>query len=216
MLDIYEAMSTLRAVRRLKPDTIPTDVLHRVLQAAAWAPTGGNVQPFRVIVVKKPEYKLKIGNWYSEEWQKYIEPSRAGLQNMPEADRISHGKTIKAGDYLAAHMHEVPALLVFCFNPKHMAITDADLDRASVVGGGSVYPAVQNVMLACRKEGLGCVLTTLLCFKEAEVKRLLEIPDDWGTCAHIPIGYPVLKGHGPISRRSVNKLSYLDRWNNEI
>lgn len=216
MLDLYEAMSTLRAVRRLKPDSIPTEVLNRVLQAAAWAPTGGNVQPFRIVVVKNPEQKLKIGNWYNEEWQKYIAPSRAALPKMPEADRISHGKTIKAGDYLAGHMHEVPALLVFCFNPKYMAITDADLGRASVVGGGSVYPAVQNVMLACRKEGLGCVLTTLLCYKEAEIKSLLEIPGDWGTCAHIPIGYPVLKGHGPISRKSVNKLSYLDRWNNEI
>ena len=62
MLDLYEAMSTLRAVRRLKPDSIPTEVLNRVLQAAAWAPTGGNVQPFRIVVVKNPEQKLKIGN----------------------------------------------------------------------------------------------------------------------------------------------------------
>ena len=95
MLDLYEAMSTLRAVRRLKPDSIPTEVLNRVLQAAAWAPTGGNVQPFRIVVVKNPEQKLKIGNWYNEEWQKYIAPSRAALPKMPEADRISHGKTIK-------------------------------------------------------------------------------------------------------------------------
>ncbi|MFT7686752.1 MAG: nitroreductase [Candidatus Azotimanducaceae bacterium] len=216
MLDVYEAMSTLRAVRRLKSDPIPTAVLNRVLQAAAWAPTGGNAQPFRIVVVKNPEYKLKIGTWYKEEWQKYIAPSRAALMNMPEVDRTSHGKTIKAGDYLAAHMQEAPVLLVFCFNPNHMAITDAKLDRASVVGGGSVYPAVQNVLLACRKEGLGCVLTTLLCFKEAEIKNLLEIPVEWGTCAHIPIGYPVLKGHGSISRRSVNKLSFLDRWDNEF
>jgi len=93
-----------------------------------------------------------------------------------------------------------------------MAITDADLNRPSVVGGGSVYTAVQNVMLACRQEGLGCVLTTLLCYQEQAIKQLLDIPEQWGTCAHIPIGYPVLKGHGPISRRPVTKLVFKDSW----
>ncbi len=109
-------------------------------------------------------------------------------------------------------MAEAPALLLFCFNPSTMAITDANLDRPSVVGGGSVYTAVQNVMLACRTEGLGCVLTTLLCFKEAEIKALLDIPAEWGTCGLVPIGYPVLKGHGPITRRPIEKMAYKDTW----
>ena len=212
MVELYEAMSSLRAVRRLKPDPIPADVMQRVLQAAAWAPTGGNVQPFRIIVVKDPDYLGSIQGWYAEEWSKYTAPNRAGLPKMPEDARQQAEKMLKSGDYLAAHMAEVPAMLVFCFNPKFMAITDSDLGRPSVVGGGSVYTAVQNVMLACRAEGLGCVLTTLLCFKETEIKSLLGIPADWGTCAHIPIGYPVLKGHGPISRRPVEKLVYLDQW----
>ena len=131
---------------------------------------------------------------------------------MAPAAKDSTEKMLKAGDYLARHMHEAPAILIFCFNPAHMAITDSDLGRPSVVGGGSVYTAVQNVMLACRAEGLGCVLTTLLCFKEPEIKALLEIPEDWYTCAHVPIGYPVLRGHGPISRRPVAKIAYRDRF----
>ncbi len=212
MVVLYEAKSSLRAVRRLKPDPIPADVMQRVLQAAAWAPTGGNVQPFRIVVVKEPDHLGNIQGWYAEEWSKYTAPNRTGLSKMPEDARQQAEKMLKAGDYLAHHMAEVPAMLVFCFNPKFMAITDADLGRPSVVGGGSVYTAVQNVMLACRAEGLGCVLTTLLCFKETEIKSLLGIPADWGTCAHIPIGYPVLKGHGPISRRPVEKLVYLDQW----
>jgi nitroreductase len=206
MLDVYEAMSTLRAVRRLKPDPIPEESMQRVLQAAAWAPTGGNVQPFRIVHVTAAEPKAVIANLYQEEWAKYTRAMRGA-----EPDSAS-GKMLRAGDYLANHMAEVPALLVFCFNANNMAITDADLDRPSVVGGGSVYTAVQNVMLACRAEGLGCVLTTLLCYREKEVKDLLGIPDPWGTCAHIPIGYPVLRGHGPISRRSVDKLVYQNRW----
>jgi nitroreductase len=93
-----------------------------------------------------------------------------------------------------------------------MAITDSDLGRPSVVGGGSVYPAVQNAMLACVAEGVGCTLTTLLCYREAEIKALLDVPADWYTCAFMPIGYPVLRGHGPISRRPVDKLAFADRW----
>ena len=98
------------------------------------------------------------------------------------------------------------------FNPEHMAITDSDQDRVSVVGGGSIYPAVQNALLACRAEGLGCVLTTLLCEFEPEVREILEIPEPWGTAAAIPIGYSVGKGHGPIKRKPIEKLAFRDTW----
>ncbi len=207
-MQLTEAMSTLRAVRRLKPDPIPGDVLQRVLQAAAWAPTGGNVQPFRIVCVQDRPAMEQIAALYDEEWSKYTVAMRALADKLP-GDRA---KMMKAGDYLAAHMGEVPAMLVFCFNPDLMAITDADLDRPSVVGGGSVYTAVQNAMLACVEEGLGCTLTTLLCYREAEVKSILDMPDDWYTCAHVPIGYPVLKGHGPISRRPIEKMVFGNRW----
>ncbi len=216
MVELYEAMSSLRAVRRLKPDSIPDDVLERVLQAAAWAPTGGNVQPFRIVVVKDRVKLAEIKALYHEEWHSYTAAMRSGLDKMQEPAADASRKMLKAGDYLSDHMAEVPALLVFCFNPDHMAITDADLDRPSVVGGGSVYTAVQNVMLACRAEGLGCVLTTLLCYREDEIKQLLDIPPEWGTCAHIPIGYPVLRGHGPITRRSISKLAFLDSWGESV
>ena len=93
-----------------------------------------------------------------------------------------------------------------------MTITDENLKRPSVVGGGSVYPAVQNLLLAARSEGLGCVLTTLLCLEEESVKSLLEIPEDWFTCAHVPLGYPILGGHGPISRRPLEQMAYLDKF----
>jgi nitroreductase len=93
-----------------------------------------------------------------------------------------------------------------------MAITDSGLSRISVVGGGSIYTAVENLLLACRAEGLGCVLTTLLCACEPEVTALLSIPSPWGTAAAIPIGYPILRGHGPITRRAVSELAFLDSW----
>ena len=85
-------------------------------------------------------------------------------------------RTLAAGDYLGAHFGETPVIAVFCFNPKNMAITDAKQERVSVVGGGLVYTAVENLLLACRAEGLGCVLTTLLCECEPEVRKLWRYP----------------------------------------
>jgi nitroreductase len=216
-MGIYQAMRTLRAVRRLKPDPIPDEVLHRVLEAATWAPTGGNQQPWRIIAVKDREKKRRLGAWYAERWSAFSKMYRANLPaDMPEDARKRMLRTIAAGDYLAQHFGETPVIAIFCFNPKQMAITDAKQNRPSVVGGGSVYPSVENLLLACRAEGLGCVLTTLLCEVEPEVKELLAIPEGWGTAAAIPIGYPIGTGHGPIIRRPVRELAYVDSWGTRI
>ena len=211
-IGLYEAMSTLRAVRRLRPDPVPAPLLRRVLEAATWAPTGGNLQPWRVIVVTDPGRRRRLGALYAERWAAYARGHRRLLADAPEASRQRTERMLRAGDHLGARFGEVPVVAVFCFDPGRMAITDAKLDRPSVVGGASVYPAVQNLLLACRAEGLGCVLTTLLCECEAEVRGILGIPEPWGTAAAVPIGYPALRGHGPISRRPVEKMAFLDGW----
>ncbi|HEY6395704.1 MAG TPA: nitroreductase family protein [Candidatus Binataceae bacterium] len=215
-MGVYETMRTLRAVRRLRADPIPGDVLRRVLEAATWAPTGGNAQPWRVIAVKDPARKKRLGELYSERWSAFARVYRAMPADTPAPVRDRTERTVRAGDYLAAHFGETPVIAIFCFNPKQMAITDAKLDRVSVVGGGSVYTAVENLLLACRAEGLGCVLTTLLCEREPEVKALLGIPEPWGTAAAVPIGYPVGRGHGPLIRRPVEQLTYLDSWGTRL
>lgn len=211
-IGIYEAMRTLRAVRRLRPDPIPDDVLHRVLEAATWAPTGGNRQPWRIIVVKERKRKEQLAALYTEVWAGFIKPYQAQLAQQPQAVRERTERMLRAGEHLAVHFADSPVILVFCFNPEEMAITDAKLDRVSVVGGASVYTAVENALLACRAEGLGCTLTTLLCAHEPQVRELLAIPQPWGTAAAIPVGYPVHRGHGPISRRPVAELTFTDSW----
>jgi len=210
--DLYDVMSTLRAVRRLRPDPIPADVLDRVLQAACWAPTGGNMQPWRIIVVRSPEHKQALADVYAPEWRTYTDFSRrrAERQQMPDADKAKFERTLAAGDYLADHLTEAPVILLFIADPAMMAITDKNLDPISMVGGGSVYTAVQNAMLACVAEGLGCTLTTLHCIREPEVKAALGIPESWATLAMVPIGYPVGKGHGPITRRPPADLVFDD------
>lgn len=211
-MELYDAMSTLRAVRRLKADPIPLEVQDRILTAATWAPTGGNVQPWRIVAVTDPEKKAVFGDLYRPHWEAYLEKYAARLDGMDPDVRASSERAMDAGTYLADHMHEVPLIAVFCFNPGIMTITDIDQPRPTVVGGGSVYPAVQNFLLACRNEGLGCVLTTLLCMEEEKVKALLNMPEDWYTCAHIPVGYPVRGGHGPIRRYGIDKMVHRNEW----
>lgn len=210
--ELYEAMSTLRAVRKLRPDPIPDDVLERVLQAACWAPTGGNQQPWKVIVVIDPDRKAGLQAIYRPEWQKYSATFLERMAGQPDDVVAPWKRVAAAGDHLADHLHEAPAILLFCANPAAMAITDAKLDRVSLVGGGSVYPAVQNAMLACVAEGLGCTLTTLHCKREPEVKDLLDIPDGWATVALVPIGYPVGRGHGPITRKGTDRMAARDTF----
>ena len=212
MNDIYEMMSTLRAVRRLRPDPIPDDVMDRVLQAAAWAPTGGNMQPWRVIVVTSSERKQALADIYKPAWYRYAKGYDKRIEQLPADEAEKARRNRIAGDYLADHLHEAPTILLFVADPQMMAITDAKLDRVSMVGGGSVYTAVQNAMLAARTEGLGCVLTTLHCLAEEEVKEALRIPEGWATLAMVPLGYPIGSGHGAITRQSVTALAFDDAF----
>ena len=150
----YELLRTQRAVRRLRPDPIPDDVLARVMDAARYAPSGGNRQGWRMVMVTDADKKQRLGELYSQSWQGYRNQygSTQGLSADAAAALV---RTLDAGSYMAEHMHTYPLIAVVCFYPRVMAVTDAGLERVSVVGGGSVYPAVQNFMLACRRRRLG-------------------------------------------------------------
>jgi nitroreductase/alkylhydroperoxidase family enzyme len=211
-VDLYQAASTTRAVRRLRPDPVPDDVLERVLRAATWAPSGGNLQPWHVLAVRDPVRKQALADLYRGPWADYASSRRGLLEALPAEMSDRAERMLGAGDYLSDHLHEAPVINVFCFNPERLHVTDSALGRLSVVGGASLYPAVQNFLLACRAEGLGCVLTTLLCEREKEVRELLEIPEPWATCAFVPIGWPVGGGHGPVSRRPVEQVAFGDRF----
>lgn len=207
----YEFLRTQRAVRRLRPDPIPDEVLARVMDATRYAPTGGNRQGWRMVMVTDAEKKARLAELYAPTWEEFRKRYENTEGMSPEAAETLI-RTLDAGSYMAKHMHAYPLIAIVCFHPSALAVTDAGLDRVSVVGGGSIYPAVQNFMLACRAEGLGCVLTTLLCHHEAEVKTLLSIPDDWYTAAAVPVGYPVGGGYGPVRRVPVDKLFFQDSW----
>jgi nitroreductase len=212
-LDVFEAMRTMRTVRRLRPAPVPDEVLRRVLTAATWAPSGGNRQPWRFVVVREAALKRQLQEMYLALWQTFSAAYTARLlETVPPEERASSERMLRAADHLAQHLHEVPVIVVVCVHVPDLAITDGGFERPPVVGGASIYPAVQNLLLACRAVGLGAALTTLLCQKEPEVQAMLSIPKRWATCAHIAIGHPEGTGHGAVKRRPVDEVAYLDRW----
>ena len=155
-MDVYAAMSTQRAVRRLRPDPIPHDVLERVLQAAAWAPTGGNQQPWRVVVVTDAETKQVLADLYRPEWERFSAMYAALIAAAPEDEQPKLQRAAAAGDHLAAHLHEAPAVLVFYFDPRRMAVTDSELENSVVLAESRIVgiPRLADSLLGRNTEVL--------------------------------------------------------------
>jgi nitroreductase len=197
-MEFYEVASTQRAMRRLKPDPVPEELIWKILQTAIMAPSGGNAQPWNFLVVRDAEKKRKIGEWYLDAWKKSYGPARdAMLANEAMA------RTYRSADHLANHLADVPVLII--------ATIRVGMQRVGNTLGASIYPAVQNLMLAARAEGLGTTLTTLHKLHEAEVRQLLGVPDDVETMALIPLGWPKGK-FGTPSRLPIEKVVYWDQW----
>jgi nitroreductase len=211
--DLYALLSTTRSIRRISDAPVSEEVLLRIMQAAVWAPSGGNRQPWRIIAVRDRVIKEKIGRLYAAEWEQYVEYNVAKFDGHPPAVVAQVREAYSGGTRLAETLADVPVLAMFVHDPSALYVTDADLGRHPVVGGASLYPAVQNFLLAARAEGLGGVLTTLVCNRETELRDILKFPTGWGVHAMVPLGYP--KGnHGPITRASVEEMTSIDQWKN--
>lgn len=204
-MDFREVIQTTGACRHYRPDPVPDDVLARVLDAARWAPTGGNRQGVRFLVVRDPVKRRALRDLYVPLWEQYVQ--RAGARPGAPLPKL-----VAAADHMARHLDEVPVLLVVCAQLGDLLATDRHLDRLSVVGGGSIYPAVQNVLLAARAEGLGTALTTLLCAVEPQVKELLGIPADALTAALVPLGWPAQPFPRKLARRPLSDICFGDAW----
>ena len=211
-LDLYDALSTCRAVRRIRPDPIPDAVLTRVLRAAICAPSGGNAQPWRVIAVREHEGKHQLGEVFRKTWAGYSQPGRDAMARLPPEKRARGERTMAAGDQLAANFDDVPVVLVWVHDPRFLGSPEEKSIQPEFIHGGSLYPAIHNLLLACRAEGLGGVITTMAWRYEDEVRALLEIPDPWRMHALVPIGYPVGKGHGQLARKPLEKMVYGERF----
>jgi nitroreductase len=189
----------------------------KVLDAALRAPSGGNTQPWRFLVIRDAETKRFIQERYRRGWDRYVQANLKAAAEaavpMTDAEAAARAKMIGAATHLADHLHEAPVMLLVCMQPRKMDLPpDPESQPPSPAAlYASIFPAVQNILLACRAHGLGATLTTLHLLYERAIKTKLGIPDEIETVALIPIGWPVGK-FGPTTRAPVETLTYWDRW----
>jgi len=200
-IGLFDAMRTTRAMRRLKTDPVPDELIREIIEAGTWAPSGGDSQHWRFIVVKDPQIKKQLQLRYQRAFEDLKQRFHAAPP-PPGKTEAQKQRMLAARDHLTEHFHEAPVLIVCCLVG----------DSGSGVGAGaSIYPAVQNILLAARALGLGATLTTRHLLYEKEVDEILGLPREAHTFAIIPIGYP-LGRFGPVSRAPVEQVTFLDRW----
>ena len=203
-IGLFEAIYTQRAVRRLKPDPVSDELVTKLIEAATKAPSGGDRQPWAFVVIRDPESRKQIGAWYLDAWNRtYGAIPAASRASMPDSTQ----RVINSAEHLAFHMGEAPVFILVCAH----ALLPPGAAYAASSHYGSIFPAVQNLLLAARGLDLGATLTTLHKMHEAEVKQLLGIPESVETVALIPIGHPVGK-YGPTKRRPIEQVTHLERW----
>jgi nitroreductase len=202
-LSLSEALRTTGAVREFTDQAVDDAVLARVLDTARFAPSGGNAQAWRVVVVKGLERRRRLRDLYLRSWYEYLAMSAAGLRPWaPTNDRAAEASALRAAAAaddeapratagFAERFDEAPVLLALFADLSLLAAVDRDASRYSFAGGASIYPFAWSILLAARTEGLGGVVTTMLIRDEPHVQALLRAPDPLALAAVIAMGYPV-------------------------
>lgn len=218
-MELLTALTTTGAFREFTPDPVDDADLERVLDIARFAPSGGNRQGWRVIVVKDPTIRRGLRDLYLDGWYQYLAQRGAGLTPWsPTADRAVEAAAIErapdvAGsaspDGFAERLHEVPVLLAIVVDLGELAAVDRDLDRYSFVGAASVYPFAWNLLLAARELDLGGVLTTMATRREADANALLGVPADHALAGLIALGHPV-RTFSRLTRAAVSSFTTID------
>jgi nitroreductase len=201
-LGLHEAIYTLRAMRSLRPDPVPEADLRALVDAATQAASAENAQRWAFVVVTDPAQRRALGAIYREVGRAVVRDHALGSGTLPEPT----ARVYRDAMVLVEHLGEAPALIVVAVAGAHPA--EAASGSAFY---GSIYPAVQNLMLAARARGLGTTLTTLHKLREAEVKAVLDIPEGWETIALVPVGYPTRPWRRP-RRAPSAEVTHWDRW----
>lgn len=206
--EFFELVGSVRAMRRLKPDPVPLELIHKVLNAGVQAPSGQNLQPWAFVLVGDPERK----KWFAERYAKAIE-SRSGRPIDPaQRSGMRIGRQLKALFYQIDHLYEAPYLLLVCGKRDWpFKVPEAERVGLAPPNYGAVYPCVQNILLACRAVGLGAALTTMHQVFEDELHEYFDIPVDYGVVVTMPLGYPMGR-FGPVTRTPAEELTHYDSW----
>ncbi|OBG84899.1 nitroreductase [Mycobacterium sp. E802] len=212
-MDLYDVMRTTGAARQFTDDPLPDDVLERILDNARFAPSGGNRQGSRVVVVRDRATREALADLGVTGSRRYIAQQRNGESpwNPVHPMRVSDADVAAVKVPRATHLVDAAVVLVVCVDLGVVAAFDQDLDRIGVVSGASVYPFVWNILLAARNEGYGGVLTTMAVAEEPKVKALLGIPGDYAVAAVLPLGKPV-RQLTKLTRKSVAEIATRERF----
>lgn len=215
-MDLYDVMRTTAAVRQFTDDPLPDDVLHRILDNARFAPSGGNRQGTQVVVVRDPATRERLVDITAPGARRYYAQAEAGETPWSAAtpsqvtdDQVAQTEVPSS---VVEPLLRAPVVLVVCVDLRAVAALDKELDRVGIVGGASVYPLVWNVLLAARNEGFGGTITTMAVAEEPALKQLLGIPEPYAVAAVVPLGVPV-KQVKRLSRAPVEELTHLEHWN---
>ena len=204
-MDVFEALYTTRAMRRVKEDPIPDEIIKSMIDSAIRAPSGSNRQDWRFVAVTDQEVSTQLADIYRETWDYYVKSfynssSDLGASNLKDKEQIESVRRISnSASWLAENYDKVP-LLVLAFSRNDPT-------------GSSIYPAIWSLMLAARSHGIGTCLTTVMSFKTEEVYEVLDIPADkgWALNATITAGYPLGKW-GVAERKPVEEVTFLNKW----
>jgi nitroreductase len=202
--DVFEIIHSTRAMRRLKPDPVPDELIRNILLAGQAAASGGNTQRWRFLVLKDPEIKKKVQVYYKKAYDEVVGPRYASSPPPPGSNAARYRRQHTAVEYLTDHYHEAPVWIVAC-------LEDGPVSGLGRSVGASIYPAVQNMLLAARALGLGSTLTTRHITYEKEVDTAMGIPPGFHSYAILPIGYPMGR-FGPVGRGPLADVVYLDGW----
>lgn len=206
--DLFEVMSTCRAIRRLRTDPVPDALVRRLVEAASFAPSGRNLQRARWIVVRDAEQRRRIGDLNRRASRDHATTERNSARELPHHDRERRQRMWDAVLWQADHMHEAPLIVVAC-----CIMDDPTQDPGRYAS--SIWPGIQNLLLAARALGLGAVPTTYALAVRDELESLLDLPDRVRAQAVIPVGFPVGR-FGPVRRLPVDDVMMLDRWSGEL
>ncbi len=206
-MPFLDLVGNMRAMRRLKPDPIPMELIRKVLDAGVKAPSGMNLQPWGFLLIRDPDSR----RWFGEQYKKAMLSRFVGFE-AAEDDPSPNARAYRAVRYQMDHMHEAPLILLAC-GKRDWPFRVPEHERVGLAppNYGAIYPCVQNILLACRALGLGAALTTMHQVFEAELIKRFEIPAEYGVVVSIPIGYP-MGNFGPVRRKPAEAVTYFDKW----
>ncbi|MDH4148268.1 MAG: nitroreductase family protein [Acidimicrobiia bacterium] len=220
-MELYDAMRTTFAARAFTDDDVPDEVVHRLLDHARFAPSGGNRQGWKVIVVREGATKKRLGELCLPALRIAAAQTKAGEVYWQAVTPTSVDVAAAAADTslpifvpMFEHLDQVPVVLIVAVDLRMVASMDKDLDRVGVVSGGSIYPFAWNVLLAARNEGYGGALTTLLATAEPAAQELLGLEAHEAVAAMLVLGKPT-KQLTKLRRKPVEEFAFRERADGE-